>query len=70
MVKKIVVLDILNRKPLPLAELDEKYRAELKEWMEEWFPDESEAPLEPSPSMLQTSNKKNKLPCKRSIQLS
>ena len=37
MAKKIVVSDSLIQKPPPLAELDEEYRAELKEWMGEWF---------------------------------
>jgi len=34
MAKKIVVSDSLIRNPPPLAELDEEYWAELKEWME------------------------------------
>ena len=47
------VSDSLIQKPPPLAaKLDEEYRAELKEWMGEWYPDESKAPSEPSPSML------------------
>ena len=70
---KIVVSDSLIRKPPPLAELDEEYRAELKEWMGGVVSiTDHEAPsvLPLHQCYKPASNKENKLPCKRSIPLS
>ena len=67
MADKIIVSPSLIRKPPPLAELDEEYRAELKEWMGEWYPEESDAAASNSTPQV---DKENKVPCKRRNPLS
>jgi len=39
--RRVVVSPSLIRKPPPLEEMDEEYRAKLKEWMGDWYPEES-----------------------------
>ena len=68
MLDKIIFSSSLIRKPPPLAELDEEYRAELKEeWMGEWYPEEFDAAA--SNSTPQVDNE-NKVPCKQRNPLS
>ena len=74
MADKIIVSPSLIRTPPPLAEFDEEYRAELKEWMGEWYPEETNAASnltsDAASNLKSEVDKENSLPCKRHNPLS
>ena len=65
---EIIILPSLICKPPPLHEMSEEYRAELKQWMGELFPDETETDSSDKENHLKYPGPQ--LPCKRKNPLS
>ena len=60
MADKIIVSPSWIRTPPALAEFDEKHCVELKEWMGEWYPEESYT----ASNLTSEVDKEINLPCK------